>query len=564
MWAGIIDLVDALESMANGTLDPLPYLSPLDPGVGKTEAVVEFIRALMSSRAHRDVGVLICVSRLEEIKTLIEKMQLAKDDVGVYTADDDTNALGSGDIDNARILFVSQQMVNSRLSDGKAFKDLDLLHFGGSPRQVKIWDESMLPAEELTINVDALARLPSLVRKLSFPLADRLHALCEEVRALKNPTTYTVPDLEAEYDLEYEDAKPLFSKEPNRDREAAYTLWKLSGKTVRVAHDARGNTLLDYRDHLPDDFFPVVILDASGRVRTTYEFWEKHRRNLFKLATASKRYDNLTIHVWDKGGGKSAFRSNSSDLIEGIAGTINTKPDEEWLVILHKADARGTSGQASISDLSKLIGDLVTSPENVKHLTWGNEKATNEFAAVSNVILAGTLFYPKSIYEVRARASMGIGSDEDLDFDSYKALEMGEHKNLILQAACRGSVRRCIGDQGDAMDLYLIASNKTGIPYVLTDIFPGAKLERWIPKDKPLRGKVGQAVEYIRQYFKDISHWSSPLPFSQVQKAIGMKHRQNFNQDIRKHAEFQATLVKMQISECSPNHSKRLTHFRYV
>lgn len=42
MWAGIIALVDALESMANGTLVALPYLSPLDPGVGKTETVVEF------------------------------------------------------------------------------------------------------------------------------------------------------------------------------------------------------------------------------------------------------------------------------------------------------------------------------------------------------------------------------------------------------------------------------------------------------------------------------------------------------------------------------------------
>ena len=41
-----------------------------------------------------------------------------------------------------------------------------------------------------------------------------------------------------------------------------------------------------------------------------------------------------------------------------------------------------------------------------------------------------------------------------------------------------------------------------------------------------------------------------------------MKHRQNFNQDIRKHPDFQAALMKMQVGECSPNNSKRLTHFR--
>ena len=467
MWVGIRALIDALAGMANGTLHHLPYLSPLDPGVGKTEAVVHFIRNLVASPSHGDVGVLICVSHLREIGTLIHKMGLDREDVAVFTRDDETNALGSDDIDNARVLFVTQQMVDSRLSDGKAFSDLSLFHFKGNPRQVKIWDEEMLPAEELTLNVDALARLPSLLRKISSPLADRIHTICEEVRSVANGTSYRFPDFVGEYELDYEDAKAGFSKEPARDREASRILWSLSGKLVRVRMDLRGNTLLDYRNHLPEDFYPVVILDASGRVRTTYENWQKDRRNLVKLATADKSYTNLNIHVWNRGGGKSAFRTNPGDLIEGIAATINLKPDEQWLVVLHKEDEFSIPSRRGIPDLMKLIGDLVVNPANVKSLTWGNEKATNEFSGVRNVILAGTLFYPKSVYEVRARASKGLDPAEELDLDSYKALEMGEHKNLILQAACRGSVRKCVGDQCAAMDLYLIASNRTGIPYVL-------------------------------------------------------------------------------------------------
>jgi hypothetical protein len=106
-------------------------------------------------------------------------------------------------------------------------------------------------------------------------------------------------------------------------------------------------------------------------------------------------------------------------------------------VVLHKEDEFSIASRRGIPDLMKLIGDLVAKPANVKSLTWGNEKATNEFSGIRNVILAGTLFYPKSIYEVRARASKGLDPAEDLDMESYKALEMGEHKNLILQAACR-------------------------------------------------------------------------------------------------------------------------------
>ena len=338
MWVGIRALIEALVCMANGTLDPLAFLSPLDPGVGKTETIIQFVRNLLASARHTHVGVLICVSHLKEIRTLARKMGLVKTDFAVYTTDEEMNALGSDDLGIARVLFVTQQMVESRLSDGRPFGSLTLFHFRGAARQVKIWDEAMLPAEELTLNVDGLARLPSLLRKLASPLADAIHAVCQQVRCLANDSCCRFPDFVTDQELAYEDAKVAFAKEPARDREAARILWHLSGKTVRVRKDVTGNTLLDYRNHLPDDFFPVVILDASGRVRTTYQNWQNDRGNLVTLATAHKKYDNLTIHVWNRGGGKAAFRTNFTNLIEGIAATINLKPDEQWLVILHKED----------------------------------------------------------------------------------------------------------------------------------------------------------------------------------------------------------------------------------
>ncbi len=275
----------------------------------------------------------------------------------------------------------------------------------------------MLPAEELTLTIDDLARLPSLLRKFSSPLANQLHKVGQDVRGLANGVTYQFPDFVGNCGLGHEDAKCWFSKHPARDREAARALWDLSGKVVRVRQDMTGSTLLHYRNHLPDDFLPVVILDASGRVRTTYRNWQNDRGDLVILTTAPKRYDKLSIHVWDRGGGKQAFRNKAGELIEGIAATINTKPEEEWLVILHKEDEWCIPGQKRIPDLMKLIRDLLKNPENVAFLTWGNEKATNEFVEVRNVILAGTLFYPKSVYEVRARASKGLGANEELDLE---------------------------------------------------------------------------------------------------------------------------------------------------
>ena len=74
------------------------------------------------------------------------------------------------------------------------------------------------------------------------------------------------------------------------------------------------------------------------------------------------------------------------------------------------------------------------------------------------------------------------------------------------------------------MDLYLIASNKTGIPYLLKEIFPGSKLKPWLIHDKPLKGRVKQAVEFIKHYFADWRNWQL-LPFTQVQKAICMRRQ---------------------------------------
>jgi hypothetical protein len=91
-------------------------------------------------------------------------------------------------------------------------------------------------------------------------------------------------------------------------RQAMTALWSLSGKTVSVRRDgAYGNTVLDYRETLPEGLAPLVILDASGRVRTTYRQWRENRGGLELLTPAPKRYDNLTVHCWQTGGGKSTF-----------------------------------------------------------------------------------------------------------------------------------------------------------------------------------------------------------------------------------------------------------------
>lgn len=552
MWEALRHVAETIEKMAEGKLDAGTfYVSSLDPGVGKTQTIVHSVRNL-----SRDVGVLICVSRLAEIETLIGAMELGANEVGVYTSDDQINALGSDDPNSARVLFTTQQMVDARLKDGKRFQDLDVYYYEGRPRRVRIWDEAMLPGQELTINVDTISALPRILRRRYGRLAESLHDLVEQLRRVKNGKSFRILDIEDKHGIALRDLKPALNGVDPRIREAVEVLWGLSGKQVTVRHDPSGNTLLDYREHLPDDFAPVLILDASARVRATYRFWRDSRGNLLELTQAVKQYDNLTIHHWNTGGGKAAFRERQAKLVDGVVAAINSKPDEEWLVVVHKEDGH------KILDLSAAIADLAKGDrDRVKYLTWGNHHATNDYVHIKNVVLAGTLFYPPSTYEVRARASKALPAEVKLDDGDFKAIELGEHAHLVLQAACRGSVRKCVGAQCAPCDLYLIADRRTGIPEDLRRIFPGCQVEQWEPIERPLKGKIRKAIEHLRQELVLDADLNKRVSFADHRNALGIKCRRNYNRTIRKDPRFKAILEQMQIVEVAEQGAYN-SHFR--
>jgi hypothetical protein len=90
------------------------------------------------------------------------------------------------------------------------------------------------------------------------------------------------------------------------------------------------------------------------------------------------------------------FKQNGRTLLDGIASAINSKPDEEWLVVFHK-DGIGMDFEAEV------LGLIAHDKGRVHFLNWGNHHATNNYSGVRDVILAGTLFYRPSYYEALAR-----------------------------------------------------------------------------------------------------------------------------------------------------------------
>lgn len=555
MYAALEDIACTLSDMAHGTAARKVFLSSLDPGVGKTATISSFVDELLIRTEHEHIGVLICVARLDEIRTLVERMAIPREMLAIYTADTELNALGQAAPDGARVLFTTQQMVEKRLAgwaDG-SFEKCTHFHYQGKPRAVRIWDETWLPGEGVCVSRYAISNLLQLLVHGNYKaLADSMEDLFTRIRNLPDGTRETLPDFAQHADLN--DLLELVDRPRDNDekkyqerrREELAALWYLSGKTVVVRRDGRdGNTVLNYRETLPEDLAPLLVLDASGRVRETYAEMERGRSNIVRLKTATKRYDRLTVHVWKTGGGKGSFAKGerrAHELIDGIASTINTKPGEEWLVVHHLPSKHTVDVAAGVQAL--LTGDK----NKVHFITWGRHMATNAYAHVKNVVLAGTLFYRPSQYEALGRLAAGLTPGQgDYPHESLRRIVDGESRHGILQALCRASVRRCDGEQAHECNAYIIASIQTGIPNTLPLLFPGCSVVNWKPIKRALSGKVSEAVEYLRKRFSDTG--TTLVKFSEVQKALGIKNAGTFKNDIRQHEELQSELAEMGLTE---------------
>jgi hypothetical protein len=388
----------------------------------------------------------------------------------------------------------------------------------------------------ITLSTDDVGGLLPTLRVVSSNLADLAQDLQGQLQGSKLGTVLRMPRLD-ESALNQLTRLPL--AEDLRRRLALFA--ELSGRSVRILQGrGKQRIALDIRDALPLDIAPLLVLDASGRVRRTYSQWQDQRGGLVQLASAPKHYGPLVINVLDQGGGKDGWQSNADQLAREVAIIIDSKPDEPWLVVHHK-DARGVDPKAEILRWMK------TDAARVRFLHWGAHQATNDYKDIPNVILAGTLFLPQSQYVGLAHASTGICTGDELPPGLLKDIKLGEHGHGVLQALCRASVRGSDGERCKACEAYIIASKGSGIRRALREWFPGCQVKTWKPRHKPLKGQVKEAIEYIERRLSVDP--GAMISFRELMGALGITDKPNFNKTIRKHDGFQTAIQRLGLEE---------------
>ena len=525
-WEALRDIARTIQAMADGSAAKNVYLSSCDPGVGKSQTAVHMLRALVAEPSYDPVGVIVCVGKLIEAESLATALLLPEGKLAVVTSDATVNQTGTTgkhstviqertDIASAQVLIVTQQRIEKTIGDG-SFEGAHAFWYRGRPRQVRIWDEAWLPGAAIVLTQYELTTPISALATRSRAMADAVTSLFLTVKEAEDGALISIPDWEHEFGLDQHSALAAVDRLGDQASKTITSLYLLGGHIARVRQDGKyGASALTYRDTLPSDLGPLLVLDASGRIRQTYSDVEQYRGGLEKLATAAKDYSPLTVNVWYRGGGKSAWKEHAAELIEGVVSTILRKPAEDWLIVHHKAEY-------GIPDVRREVTRQLPSSlaARVSFVQWGSHQASNDWCDVGNVILAGTLFFRPSQYTALTQMAQDKPvethrvSDEDV-----AATALGEHRHQLLQAIGRGRVRKLEGDRCPPMEAFVIADARSGIPGCLGDVFPGCTVRRWTPIKVELTGKLREAVDYLDQVLKV---GIPEIPEATIRKAVGL------------------------------------------
>ena len=558
-WTALRAVLETFQAMANGTADPVVYLASLDPGFGKSSAIVAAAVAMSTMPRYSDTGVLIAVGRLDEARSLIAEMKAWGNDlpVAARTSDGVTNDLSTCDPDAAQILVVSQQALELQ-TRGRAFGDVSAFFYRGKPRQVRAWDEAWEAGKAITLERDTMLALLDPARKISFDFRNAIEELTDQLRAAEHDALLPVPDWTASFGVSEADLlaqlQGIEGEYQNRRQATASGLFSIGGRTIRVhrenyAANGQGRVFVSFEETHPRDFAPLLVLDASIRVRQTYQDGIAFR-GLRQLPAAVQDYSPLTVHLWETSASRSGWKGNGDALVEGIVATIQQEPSERWLVVLHKQLRHGVDVTAQIR--RQLPPSMV---DNVHFLTWGRHAGTNAYRHFENVLLASNYFLPPLTYLAKTHVARGQLPEVHGFVEGQEVRETmwGEHRNDLLQAACRGRCRQSDGNACKAMDLWIIAARASGIPRpeTIDRIFPGARTVRWQPIKPTLRGRAVDAATELDRLMKEEDRLTSPddfVSYGKLAQAFAMRPA-SFISRIGKRDDWQAHIVSLGLVE---------------
>lgn len=563
MMNALMDIPRTIDAIRKGKADPTYHVCPLDTGVGKTTTLAESIKALRALDSEDRTGVVICAGRHEQIEALIADMGMKTNEYAVLVSEYtekgqhlSSSGLGFDRINEAPVLFTTHAMVQKRLmasakgtnpikvhrtcslSDGSyspiRWADASEFFYQGKPRQIRIWDETAIPGLPVLLKeheIHAVLGVPNLPR----PIWTVLDQLLADIKSAKDGEVYNMADFGDIQSLDSLLGSLSYSVRAAH-RETLTKVWMLSKRAARFRHDGYGTspTMLSFFDRFPQDMKPLIVLDASARVSTIYKHQAQTYGDVSFLADATKRYDNVSVHLHKGPSGKGSAPKYIQERAQEVAKIINGHDPSSTLVIAHKAQ-KG-------ADWCKSLTQLTDPSSNFAFLPWGSHNGINHYQDRSVIIVPSTLHLPKSKTEATGRIVSGLSPDLDYPEERFEEVENGEIRSDWLQAISRGCIRVCEGEQAKPAEVHVWFDRVKLAGQWLSEMFPGAKLyvgERLLKPGEVISApRVARAWDVVEGRF---AASDDPVALPVVYRAAGIA-KQHAKSQILNNPGFQARL----------------------
>jgi hypothetical protein len=488
-----LEAVTVIFRALSGSLRSAYHLFPVDCGGGKSMFIIDILRLWKQLKFQPDGGVIVALHTLEGVEAFATNCGLDKSDYAVFTGKEMLNAYGRGrdGANDAPVLFTTQQMAIARMDREGSFGGIAEFHYKGRPRRCRLWDESLEPAPAIVIPLDVLSALPGKLRRSHSAYVAILDDILAHVHGARDRDAMSIPqvlDHAGDAIVATFDELALLKEE----QEAVRKLARLAGRTVGIERGPLGQlAFVGAGKPLPTDFMPVIVFDASARLRDTYRLQEQFQGNVVRMAGVEHSYADTSIHLCKVpiGTDKLADPVHRGEILTAAADLINSDPDADWLVIHHMA-------KTGRYDIEAELKGLLNDKRQARFIHWGSHYGSNAYRMIQKVIVIGMWRKPDWVYAALHMASSGQGY-EAVTKEACKALRQQEHCHDLMQAIGRSNIRNVLDGVAGRVDAYVFASPEDGLEDRIRATFPGCKMVPWEPVQSTARGHLAAAIAYL-------------------------------------------------------------------
>ena len=498
-------------------------------GVGKTTLNGCVLRTL--SKTARDIGVIVFLSRIDQIESFIYDSLLPASSYAVLMAGNELtrgkpnhpkrkagvpfSALGVGveNVDKAQVLIITKAMAENHLRH-RAWSATSSLFYQGKPRLLCIADEETVRRRSYTVSLSSLKVATSILEERNvFPeLQGFGRSVSDAIEQASIGHTINLPEMAQPVD--YEDVQARLKI---RDVEYAgnhirslVALSKTNHALIRKDEDGR-SVLLNYEVKLPDDMPSILVLDAGARSKAIYQIQPEP---VEWSPVVHKRFDNVTVQIEHGPSGKQAFWRNVEERIADSAAFIKAHPDATPLII-HPLEQEWRNR----GDIRGLLAQHLSAQEMAKvhFVHWGAHNSENEHRDC-NLVDCLTLFHkPEYVYEIDAYAAADRPIHKGIDDEDIRAVKDSHLALSLYQAIERSCSRVLEEDQAKPCLIRLRVPQQSSMATALPTVFPGIKVVQ-----PATVNRENEVLAFLDKWISDRNGLSVTYP--EVYEALGMRH----------------------------------------